>query len=149
VVVTIEIRPCSTNSIFVPSEAPKCRPAVLPAHTQVTSPRNWRNRRKYGIRFILSCDNGYTSTQRGTLVCDPPGWRLEPSSFECSRKWPTPKNVPNNCLMAFLFQIANVNQHFLCWHASNFGFTAKVERSSIIKDLLARLINTLIKFNYM
>ncbi|CAB4004411.1 Hypothetical predicted protein [Paramuricea clavata] len=63
--------------------APKCTEAVLPAHTQVKSPRNWRNRRKYGMRFTLSCQNGYTSTQRGTLVCDAPGWRLEPSSFKC------------------------------------------------------------------
>jgi hypothetical protein len=72
---------------FDPFAAPKCRAAVLPAHTQVRSPRNWKSRRNYGVRLILSCDYGYTTTQRGTLVCDVPDWRLEPSSFKCFRKW--------------------------------------------------------------
>ncbi|CAB4014990.1 CUB and sushi domain-containing 3-like [Paramuricea clavata] len=70
--------------------APKCRAAVLPAHTQVRSPRNWKSRRNYGVRLTLSCDYGYTTTQRGTLVCDVPDWRLEPSSFKCF-----PKSCPD------------------------------------------------------
>jgi hypothetical protein len=73
---------------FVIFAADKCRPAVLPAHTQVRSPQDWKKRRNYGVVFTLSCDYGYTtSSGRGRLVCDPPGWRLEPTSFKCFRKW--------------------------------------------------------------
>ncbi|XP_028402727.1 CUB and sushi domain-containing protein 3-like [Dendronephthya gigantea] len=70
--------------------AQKCTKAVLPAHTYVRIPSNWESRREYGVRFSLSCDHGYTSIQRGTLLCDVPDWQLEPSTFKCF-----PKSCPN------------------------------------------------------
>ena len=74
------------NSSILLFVAPKCSAAVLPSHAKVFSPKNWEKRRDFGTRLSLSCDYGYTTTQRGTLICNVPDWRLEPSSFRCIRK---------------------------------------------------------------